>query len=136
MRRSENLQKILYPDKYETNYILTYYSFNYELESLLSASGYVDVFRVKYFKGLRFLENLKKNCVGQRALFEELKESDGIYSMKLKGEKNIRILFSFQKVENMEKVILYNCFEEKKTKDYKKGISIALERKKELFNLL
>lgn len=54
----------------------------------------------------------------QSNLFEQLKESDGLYSMKLKGEKNIRILFDFQIVNGKEAAIIYNCFPEKRTKDY------------------
>lgn len=48
-------------------------------------------------------------------------------------EKNIRILFSFQIVRGEEKVILYNVFEENRTKDYSFEISKAKVRRRQLF---
>ena len=45
-----------------------------------------------------------------------LVNSESIYSLKLKGEKNIRILFDFQAVDGKEIAILYHCFQEKRTK--------------------
>ena len=52
-------------------------------------------FTRKYFKSLKFLDALKENCFGQRKLFEKLKDSNGLCSIMLQGEKNIRILFAF-----------------------------------------
>lgn len=88
-----DLQNILYPDKYNTPYIYTYKSFNNELEELIGNSGFVKQFKTKYFKSLRFLEDLKKKCIMNSNLFEKLLHADGLYSIILKGEKNIRILF-------------------------------------------
>ncbi len=129
------LHKILYPEHYVTNFIFTYPTFNKELENLISKSGYVKEFKTKYYKSLRFLEQLKKKCIMQPKLFEQLIEADGIYSIMLKGEKNIRILFDFQVVEGKEISILYNCFQEKRTKDYTIEIDIAKERRKELIDM-
>lgn len=128
-----DFQKILYPEKYLTEYILTYSSFNSELKDLIEKSGYVEQFKIKYYKGLRFLEVLGRNCVMQSKLFEKLVGADGIYSMRLKGQKNIRVLFSFQIVRGEEKVILYNAFQEKRTKDYSFEISKAKLRRRQLF---
>lgn len=125
-----NLHRILYPDEYATKYIFTYPTFNDELKALMEKSGYVDDFKTKYYKSLRFLENLKRNCIHHEKLFELLKNAEGIYSIKLHGKKNIRILFDFHNVDNEEIVILYNCFEERRKKDYAAGIEIAQERRK------
>lgn len=127
-----DLQKIWYPERYESTYIYTCSGFNEELKDLISKSGYEDEFKHKYHKGLRFLENLKQNCVEQASLFECLKETDGLHSMKLKGRKNIRILFSFEVLEGRKAAVLYYCFEEKKTSDYRDAISIAQDRRKEI----
>lgn len=131
-----DLQKIRYPEEYKSTYIYTYPSFNKELENLISKSGYLEKFKSKYRSGLRFLENLKRNCIMQSNLFEQLKESDGLYSMKLKGEKNIRILFDFQIVNGKEAAIIYNCFQEKRTKDYSMEIKVAQSRREEITDFL
>lgn len=130
-----NLHNILYPEEYKTNYVKTYPSFNDELRELIEKSGYVKEFKTKYHKGLRFLENLKKSCVMNSKLFEELLDSDGIYSIILKGEKNIRILFDFQQIEGREIAVLYNCFQEKRTKDYAEEIAVTKARRNALFDI-
>lgn len=93
------LKKILYPEEYNTNYIFTYPAFNNELKDLIEKSGYVKEFKTKYHKSLRFLEQLKQNCIMQPKLFEHLLDADGIYSIMLKGKKNLRILFDFQEFQ-------------------------------------
>ncbi len=130
-----DLCKILYPETYKTDYIYTYYSFNDELKDLVEKSGYVKELKSKYHKSLRFLEQLKQNCIMNSKLFEQLKNADGIYSIMLKGDKNIRILFDFQTNGKTEIVVLYNCFEERKTKDYSDEILEAKSRRKELFGI-
>jgi heterodisulfide reductase subunit A-like polyferredoxin len=126
------LSQIWYPDEYETTYIYTYPAFNDELKEMISKSGYVKEFKIKYHKSLRFLENLKRNCVEQSSLFECLKETEGLHAMRLKGKKNIRILFSFEKIKGREIVILYCCFQEKNSKDYENSKRIAYDRKNKL----
>lgn len=127
-----NLHKILYPEEYESGYIFTYITFNAELKVLIEKSGYKKTFKIKYFKGLQFLSNLKRTCTMLPKLFEELLGSDGIYSMTLHGQKNIRILFIFEEINQQEVVVLLNCFQERRTKDYVKEISEAKSRWKEL----
>lgn len=127
-----DLQRIWYPEKYKTTYIFTYATFDEELADMMSKSGYVEEFKRKYHKGLRFLENLKRSCIEQPRLFECLKDTDGLYSMRLSGKKNIRMLFSFEKVEDREAVIMYCCFEEKSKNDYRNAICIAQNRRKEI----
>lgn len=133
MQRS--VEKIRYPQHYDTDYIFTYYKFNVELKELIDKSGYAEIFKKDYFKALRFLQDLKTNCFEMKKIFEKLKNADGIYSMKLKGEKNIRILFIFRKNCLDDIVILLYCFEEKETRDYKDAIQIAKLRINELEKL-
>ena len=130
----EFLQKILYPLEYKTDYIKTYYKFNSELKNIIEKSGYKKQFTVKYFKSLKFLISLKRNCIQQSKLFEKLINVDyDLYSIKLHGKnKNIRIIFIFMEVEGEEIVLLLNSFEEKAKKDYYNSISIAYERIKSI----
>ncbi len=130
------LQKILYPQLYNSSFVVVHSDFNNELRELITKSGYEKDLTRQYFKNLKFLENLKKNCVNAFKLFEQLKNADGLYSMKLKGERNIRILFDFQIIENVEYAILYTCFEERTTKDYSQGIVVAKEKRKEIIDTL
>lgn len=123
------LQKIWYPEEYETTYIYTYSSFNQELAELISKSGYIKEFKLKYHKSLRFLENLKKNCMMQPNLFEKLSDAEDLYAIRLKGQKNIRILFSFEEMNNREIAVLYCCFQEKSKKDYQNAIGVAKSRR-------
>jgi len=134
-RKIIDLCKILYPEEYKTTYVFTYPNFNDELKELIGKSGYVKEFKTKYHKGLRFLENLKRRCIMNSNLFEELVGADGIYSMILKGEKNIRILFDFVHVDGREVVVLFCCFQEKRTKDYADEIQSAKTRRMELFDI-
>lgn len=130
-----NLQKILYPEEYDTVYVFTYPTFNEELKSLIEKSGYVKEFKTKYHKSLRFLDQLKKNCVMQSRLFEQLKNTEDVYSIILHGQKNIRILFCFYESNNRKIAILFTCFQEKRTKDYESEIQLTRARRKELFGI-
>lgn len=117
--------------KYPSDYVYTYPTLNDELHSLLGNSGYEEKLEKKYLRALRFLEKLKTRCVVQSKLFEKLSYGDGFYSMKLHGERNIRILFDFQRLTDTGKdiVILYYCFEEKKQKQYKNEVEQAKPRR-------
>jgi len=127
------LKNILYPIEYESSYIYAHAELNDELKDLIAKSGYVDRLKKDYLKTLRFLENLKTMCViMDKNKFEKLKDADGLHSMRLKGEKNIRILFMFTRMDNHDIAILLTCFQEKDKDDYKSAIKIAYERKKEL----
>lgn len=127
------LHKILYPEKYESEYIYTYAVFNEELRDIIGKSGYEKDFKIKYCKSLRFLENLKRNCIMNSNLFEKLVNAEELYSVILKGIMNIRIIFDFQIFNGKEVAILYTCFVERKTKDYEKAINIAILRRLEIF---
>ena len=129
----EFLSKILYPTEFNNNYILAYYTFNSELKNIIEKSGYKIEFTKKYFKSLKFLIDLKRNCTEHNLLFEKLKnvQSD-LYSIKLHGVKNIRIIFIFKVIIDKEYVILLNAFQEKDRSDYKNGILIAYDRIKKI----
>ena len=115
----EFLSKILYPTELNSNYILTYYTFNSELKDIIEKSGYK--------------LDLKRNCTEHNLLFEKLKNvQPDLYSIKLHGVKNIRIIFIFKVIIDKEYVILLNAFQEKDRSDYKNGILIAYDRIKRL----
>ena len=90
------IDNIIYPfdSKYPTEYIKAYKTLGDELEDIIENSGYKNTFLKKYQKSLKFLEGLKTRCcIGNRELFEKLLDEDNLYSIRLFGEKNIRILF-------------------------------------------
>lgn len=127
------LKNILYPIEYESNYIYAHAALNEELKDLIAKSGYVDKLKKDYLKTLRFLENLKVMCIiMDKNKFEKLKDANGLYAMRLKGEKNIRILFMFTRMNNHDIAILLTCFQEKDKDDYRSAIRLANERKMEL----
>jgi len=128
---------IIYPfdSKYPTNYIKVYHALNKELENMIESSGYKKAFQSKYRKSLRFLEGLKTRCcLGNSDLFEKLLDEDNLYSIRLFGEKNIRILFSFISIKGNSKAVLLNAFEEKNKSDYESGKRIARIRRNEIIN--
>ena len=96
-----------------------------DIESVVDKSGYTAKFVKKYYKAQKALCVLGKQCINLPKVFELLQNTDELYSMKLKGEKNIRILFGFIDYKGKEKAVLYKCFEEKSTKDYKKAVEEA-----------
>lgn len=132
------LTGVVYPFKpnYDTNYILSYYRLDHELKKMIDKSGYKSDFTIKYRKSLKFLELLKENCFENSKLFEILKGTNGINSIILFGDKNIRILFIFLNINNINKPILLHAFEEKDPSYYNKAISIAKDRKNEIIKHL
>lgn len=132
-KNNEFLSKILYPEDYNIDYIKTYYSLNSEFKQIIEKSGYKKEFTRKYLKSLKFIVNLKRNCIEQSSLFEKLKNVEiDLYSIKLHGNKNIRIIFVFKKIYDKEYVILLNAFQEKEKADYSDGILVAYDRVKRI----
>ena len=107
-----------------------------DIDSLLDRSGLYNQFVKKLAKSIRILEGLGKRCVECSNLFELLKGTERLYSIKIKGQKNIRILFHFLEIEKKEKAILLICFEENETKDYHDSIVVAYERLNEIMERL
>ncbi|MGI6728253.1 MAG: hypothetical protein ACOX4P_06870 [Anaerovoracaceae bacterium] len=137
MNEKRILDNIFYPfgSKYSTEYIKGYHTLNNELEGIIESSGYKKTFLSKYRKSLRFLERLKTRCcLGNSDLFEKLLYEDNLYSIRLFGEKNVRILFLFITINGNSKAILLNVFEEKNKSDYESGKRIGNDRKNEIIN--
>ena len=60
-----------------------------DIESVVDKSGYTAKFVKKYYKAQKALCVLGKQCINLPKVFELLQNTDELYSMKLKGEKNI-----------------------------------------------
>ena len=81
--------------RYSEEYVVFFWDFKDDIDELVSKSGYYNQFIKKFAKAVRILEGLKKQCVECSNLFEKLKGADDLYSIRLKGQKNLRILFAF-----------------------------------------
>lgn len=136
VNKKKIIDSIAYPfdSNYPTKYIKVHYKLNTELEDMLEKSGYKKNFLKKYRKSLNFLEGLKTRCVENSNLFERLLEEDNLYSIRLFGQKNIRILFAFMSINENNKAILLSAFEEKDKSDYKEAIRVANNRKNEIID--
>lgn len=129
---------ILYPEAFNAKYIRTHLNFEIDLIDLLERSGKKADFWGKYRQRLRFLDERKEQCVLKSDWFEELRRTDGLYSMKFKkSQKNIRILFAFIEYNSVKYALLLYVFEEKDNTNkshysYSAGISVAEKRLKEV----
>lgn len=137
----EEINKILYPEEFNSNKIYTHPKFEEELKKVLELSGYKQQFVSLYRQRLKFLHERQKSCILKKDWFEILKNSAGIYSMKLKGQKNIRILFKFTGYKNRDIALLLCTFEEKDSKNksntsYNKAIEAANTRIEEIAYIL
>lgn len=92
--QKQEINKILYPEIFNSDYIYTYITFNKELKDLIEESGQKKNFSRVYRKNLQFLTNLKKNCIFQKS-FEQLKDNNKLYSMRFVGEKILEYCFHF-----------------------------------------
>ncbi|NLY71853.1 MAG: hypothetical protein GX076_09290 [Clostridiales bacterium] len=116
---------------------MAHHVLNTELMNLIDGSGYKKIFLSKYQKCLRFLEGLKTRChLGNSDLFEKLLNEDNLYSIRLLGDKNIRILFSFFTINGKSKAILLHAFEEKNKSHYESGKRIARSRRNEIMDVI
>lgn len=133
MIKLDKISNIIYPEIFNSKYIYVYKTLNNELKELIEQSGYKNEFIKKYRRSLKLLESLKDNCTVHKT-FEKLSNVKNIYSIRLKGQKNIRILFTFAQINNRDIVILLYSFQEKDNKknnsknSYSYAISIAEER--------
>lgn len=136
---NNKISNIIYPEKFNTEFVFVHYKYEEDLRSLLDESGYIQNFVKKYRKCLKFLSELKTDCTVQGRLFEKLKHQNDLYSIKIYGQKNIRIIFQFVKDNKRTIAVLLFPFQEKDSKQntatsYETAIEIAQERLKELLN--
>jgi len=129
---TSKFKKIVYPDVFNSNKIYEHYKLREDLEGLLEKSGYKEKFKRQYRMRLKFLEDRLDRCIEKSSWFESLKSENGLYSMKIKGQLNIRVIFAFTHLENGEISVLLCGFHEKKSKDYKRAIEEAKVRLEEL----
>ncbi|MDD3898412.1 MAG: hypothetical protein PHE82_05640 [Syntrophomonadaceae bacterium] len=132
------LGEVLYPEVFKAKRIRTHWNFENDLQDILERSGHKADFWGKYKQRLQFLDDRQKECVLKSDWFEELKQADGLYSMKFnRSQKNIRILFAFIKYNKLKCALLLYAFEEKDNKNmsrysYSTRIPLAQERLKEV----
>lgn len=137
MNSIKTVTNIYYPfdSIQKTDYIKVHLNFDDELKQLLERSGYKNDFIKKFRFALKYLEKLKSQCVHNSNLFEKLRNEDGLYSMRLFGQKNIRILFVFLNINGRDKAILLCAFEEKEPSDYRKPTKQAHQRRNEIIEI-
>jgi hypothetical protein len=124
------IANIIYPEKFTTDFVYVYCEFEGELKELIEQSGYKQEFTRKYRTGINMLDKLKFNCFEQNRRFEHVQNSKDLFSMKLHGNKNIRIIFTFMEDDTKPIAVLLYHFQEKDDKNnsktsYKQAIKIA-----------
>ncbi|TCO60240.1 hypothetical protein EV203_12224 [Caldanaerobacter subterraneus] len=133
----EMLCKIIYPEQFHSVKIYIHPEVENELKNILEYSGYKERFIRMYRQRLKFLENYQNKCYQKGDWFEILKGTEGLYSMKFKGAKNIRIIFKFVRYNKQNIALLLCAFEEKNDKDsYRDAIQIAQKRLEEIKEFL
>ena len=128
----DTLERIIYPEIFNNERICQHYKLTEDLESILEKSGYINHFKRKYRQRLRFLIDRGQLCIERYEWFESLKNEPDLYSMKIKGELNIRIIFTFCSKNPCKIIILLCGFNEKKTKDYDSALNTAKKRLSEI----
>ncbi|MDD3894779.1 MAG: hypothetical protein PHU36_07155 [Syntrophomonadaceae bacterium] len=132
------LGKIVYPEVFKAKYIMTHWDFENDLKDVLERSGQKNDFIGKYKQRLRFLDDRRDKCILKHDWFEELKQADGLYSIKFNNtQKNIRIIFTFIEYNEHKYALLLSAFAEKDKKkmsqySYRKHIPLAQRRLREV----
>lgn len=133
------LCKVYYPAEFNSNRIYHHPKFEDDMREILDKSGIGKKFAEKFRMKLHFIErDMHKSA--EAKWFEKLSLEEGLYSIKFKGIKNIRIICMFTDVAKVakQKIVILLCgFEEKNNKNnskcsYDKGIEKARKRKKEI----
>lgn len=134
-----SLGEVVYPEKFNSKYIVTHPACESDLKGILEKSGLNARFISIFKNRLRFLEDRKEQCILRDGWFENLKRADEINVIRFDKtiDKNIRILFAFIKCNGAQYAILLYAFEEKggkpKSKNsYDNAIAIAQKRLKEV----
>jgi hypothetical protein len=126
-------KKIFYPAAFNSKTIREHPEYENDLKDLIEKSGVKDKFWGLYKQRLTFLDERGELCIFRTAWFEHLKwYDDELFSMILKFQKNIRILFAFMEYEGNHYAILLYPFQEKesgkKKNSYKAAAPVALKR--------
>jgi len=117
MNPAAKFTTVTYPQAFDSQYIRVHWEFENDLKDILERSGQQQNFRQKIRQRLRHLDERRRDCVRKTDWFEKLKHEKDLYSMKIKGGKNIRILFAFAAYRGSEYAILLYPFEEKDNKN-------------------
>ncbi len=130
-------KKIIYPAAFNSKTIREHPEYESDLKELIEKSGLRGKFWGLYKQRLKFLDEHSELCRLKKDWLEQLKWFEGdLFSMKIKFEKNIRILFAFVEHEGTQYAILLHPFQEKesgKKKDsYKAAAPVALKRLNEI----
>jgi hypothetical protein len=76
----------------------------------LERSGKKDDFIGKYKMRLRFLDEYREKSVLKRDWFETLKHTNKLYAIKIKDDKNIRILVQLRRILGHKICYIAACF--------------------------
>jgi len=126
-------KNVVYPAAFNSKNIREHFEYENDLKDLIEKSGVKDKFWALYKQRLKYLDERSGLCVLRTAWFEQLKwYDDKLFSMIVKFQKNIRILFAFVEHDGTQYAILLYPFQEKevgKKKDsYKAAAPVALKR--------
>lgn len=132
----QKLCKVYYPTVFNSDRVYRHPKFDDDMREILEKSGLSKKFAEAFRQKLYFIEKDMHRSTEAR-WFEKLKEEEGLFSIKFKMIKNIRIICMFTDAYKRKIVILLCGFEEKnnksKSKDsYDKGMEKAIKRKKEI----
>jgi hypothetical protein len=132
----QKLCKVYYPAEFNSERVYRHPKFDEDMKEILEKSGLGKKFAEAFRQKLYFIEKDMHRST-EAKWFEKLKEEDGLYSIKFKGTKNVRIICMFTDSSKRKIVILLCGFEEKNNKNnskdsYDKGVEKAIKRKKEV----
>lgn len=130
------LDNISYPILFHSSKIFIHPDFDEDLRIILGNSGMMGDFADSLERKLHFIEKDINSGTSPRWL-ERLKDTDGLYSIKFRMVKNIRVVCMFTDSSKRKIVVLLCGFEEKNKKkgskdSYNKALQIAKKRRSEI----
>jgi hypothetical protein len=130
-------KKIIYPAAFNSKTIREHPAYENDLKDLIEKSGAKDRFLGLYKQRLNYLDKHGALCILKRDWFEQLKWFDEeLFSMLLKFQKNIRIIFSFVDYQGTQYALLLYPFQEKESgknkNSYRAAAAVALKRLEEI----
>lgn len=136
VRMMQKLCKVYYPVEFNSDKIYLHPKFEDDIREIIEKSGLGKKFAEAFRQKLYFIEKDMHRSTEAR-WFEKLKEEEGLFSIKFKMIKNIRVICMFTDSSKRKIAILLCGFEEKNNKNnskdsYDKGIEKAVKRKKEI----